>query len=149
VLFSWRCRHRLLHGAAGRRPAVVLVHGSGGVSPREDRWADELRRAGAATFVLDSFTGRGITFTEEDQAQLSSLAMIGDAYRALELLATHPRIDPERIAVRGFPKGAVAALYSAVTRFPAPVRAVRRPVRAAHRVLPPVPHHLHRRRGGD
>lgn len=95
----------------------MLVHGSGGVSPREDRWADELRRAGAATFVLDSFTGRGITFTAEDQAQLSSLAMIGDACRALELLATHPRIDPERIAVRGFPKGAVAALYSAVTRF--------------------------------
>jgi dienelactone hydrolase len=95
----------------------VLVHGSGGVSPREDRWADELRRACAATFVLDSFTGPGITFAAEDQAQLSSLAMIGDACRALELLATHPRIDPERIAVRGFPKGAVAALYSAVTRF--------------------------------
>jgi hypothetical protein len=69
----------------------VLVHGSGGVSPREDRWADELRRACAATFVLDSFTGRGITFAAEDQAQLSSLAMIGDACRALELLATHPR----------------------------------------------------------
>jgi hypothetical protein len=62
-----------------RSPTVVLVHGSGGVTPREDRWADELRRAGAATFVLDSFTGRGIAFTAEDQSQLSSLAMIGDA----------------------------------------------------------------------
>jgi dienelactone hydrolase len=79
----------------------VLVHGSGGVSPREDRWADELRQAGAATFLLDSFTGRGIAFTAEDQSQLSSLAMIGDAYRALELLATHPRIDPARIANQG------------------------------------------------
>jgi len=104
-------------GPAGRSPAVVVMHGSGGVSVREDRWADELRRAGAATLVLDSFTGRGITFTAEDQSQLSSLAMIGDTYRALELLATHPRIDPARIAVMGFSKGAVAALYSAVTRF--------------------------------
>jgi dienelactone hydrolase len=100
-----------------RSPTVVLVHGSGGVTPREDRWADELRRAGAATFVLDSFTGRSITMTAEDQSQLSSLAMVGDAYRALELLATHPRIDRARIAVMGFSKGGIVALYSALTRF--------------------------------
>ena len=95
----------------------MLVHGSAGVSPREDRWAEELRQAGAATFVLDTFTGRAIASTEADQSQISSLAMIGDAYRALELLATHPRIDSARIAVMGFSKGGAVALYAALTRF--------------------------------
>src|SRR4029453_6097833 len=47
-------------GRLERGPAVVLVHGSGGIGAREDRWAEELRQAGVATFVIDSFTGRGI-----------------------------------------------------------------------------------------
>jgi dienelactone hydrolase len=104
-------------GRVERSPAVVLVHGSGGVGPREDRWAEEVRQAGAATFLLDGFTGRGIASTAEDQSQLTSLAMIGDAYRALELLATHPRIDPARIALMGFSKGGGVALYAALKRF--------------------------------
>jgi dienelactone hydrolase len=107
----------LPQGHVGRSAAVVLVHGSGGVSTREDRWAEVLRQAGAATFLIDSFTGRGIAFTAEDQSQLATQAMMGDAYRALELVATHPRIDPARIAVMGFSKGGAVALYTALTRF--------------------------------
>jgi dienelactone hydrolase len=100
-----------------RLPAVVLVHGSGGVGSNVVEWAAELNRLGVAVFILDTFTGRGITSTVADQTLLSSLAMLYDSYRALELLAKHPRIDPERIAIMGFSKGAVAALYSSMTRF--------------------------------
>jgi dienelactone hydrolase len=98
-------------------PAVILVHGSGGLSSGNERWAEELVGMGIAVFLLDSFSGRGIVNTVADQTQLSSLGMMVDAYRALAVLSKHPRIDRERIAVMGFSKGAVASVYSAVDRF--------------------------------
>jgi dienelactone hydrolase len=98
-------------------PAVVLVHGSGGMSSRQERWVSELNDVGIATFKVDSFSGRGIVTTVTDQAQVSNLAMMVDAYRALAILAGHPRIDRSRISILGFSKGAIAAVYSATTRF--------------------------------
>lgn len=100
-----------------RLPAVILVHGSGGVGFNSGMWAGELNKAGLATFVTDSFTGRGIVNTITDQSQLSSYTMMNDAFAALAVLAKHPRIDPDKIAVMGFSKGAVPALYASMNRF--------------------------------
>jgi dienelactone hydrolase len=102
---------------AERLPAVVLLHGSGGVSGGVDAWARFLNDLGVATFILDSFTGRGIATVSSDQAMLGRLNMILDGYHALALLSRHPRIDPKRIAVMGFSRGGQAALYSSVKRF--------------------------------
>ncbi len=100
-----------------RLSAVVLLHGSGGISGYVTDWAQDLNALGVATFVIDSFTARGITITNDDQAQLGRLAMIADAYRALDVLAQHPRLDPARIALMGFSRGGQAALYASLTRF--------------------------------
>jgi dienelactone hydrolase len=100
-----------------RLPAVILIHGSGGAGSLHERWVQELTGTGAATFLVDSFSGRGIVSTVNDQSQLDHLAMMVDAYRALAALAEHPRIDPNRIVVMGFSKGAVAAVYSSNQRF--------------------------------
>lgn len=98
-------------------PAVILVHGSGGVGNNVTAWAAEFNKLGIAAFILDSFTGRGINNTIADQSLLSSFAMQYDSYRALELLAKHPRIDPDRIVIMGFSKGAIPSLYSSMARF--------------------------------
>jgi dienelactone hydrolase len=108
---------RLPASGAAKLPAVVLVHGSGGIGPSIDRWAWELNGIGIAAFIVDSFTGRGIADTVTDQTQLPSLAMMVDVYRALDLLSEDRRIDRQRIAIMGFSKGAVAALYSSLERF--------------------------------
>jgi dienelactone hydrolase len=108
---------RIPIGATGKLPAVILAHGSGGLAAYHARWADELNSIGSAAFLLDSFSGRGITSTVNDQSQLDTLAMMVDAYRALAMLAQHPQIDASRIAVMGFSKGAVAAVYSSNERF--------------------------------
>ena len=100
-----------------RLPAVVLVHGSDGVGFNSGMWVDDLNKAGFATFVIDSFTGRGITNTFTDQSQLSSYTMMNDAFAALAVLAKHPRIDPDKIAVMGFSKGAIPSVYASMNRF--------------------------------
>lgn len=100
-----------------RLPAVVLLHGSGGVTANAQAWATVLNGMGIATFVVDSFSGRGINNTVANQDALSRLAAVGDAYRALELLAAHPRIDPARIALMGFSRGGGAAHWAAMDRF--------------------------------
>jgi cephalosporin-C deacetylase-like acetyl esterase len=65
---------------------------------------------GISTFTMDSFAGRGIVSTVIDQSQLGRLNIILDVYRSLAVLAAHPRVDPTRIAVRGFSRGGQAAL---------------------------------------
>jgi dienelactone hydrolase len=80
-------------------------------------WERDLLAMGVATFVIDSFTGRGIINTNNDQSQLGRLAQTEDAYRALAVLAKHPRIDPTRVMLMGFSRGGQNALYSSLARF--------------------------------
>lgn len=98
-------------------PAVLLVHGSGGISGYIDDWASTLNQAGIATFIVDSFTGRGIDKVNNNQALLGRLAQIIDAYRALDVLAKQKKIDKTRIALMGFSRGGQVALYSSLKRF--------------------------------
>jgi dienelactone hydrolase len=92
-------------------PAVVLMHGCSGVTGTVRRWADALGRWGYATFVLDSFGGRGIASVCESGA-LRSEDRVDDAYAGLALLARHPRVDASRIVLMGFSHGGGVVLLA-------------------------------------
>lgn len=107
---------RIAQGS-GRLPVVVMMHGSGGVPPTTEAWVHQFNAMGISTFVIDGFTGRGLTNTNTNQALLGRLNFIVDIYRALDILAKHSRVDPDRIVLMGFSRGGQAALYASLHRF--------------------------------
>ncbi len=112
--------HLFLPEGTARVPAVVLVHGSGGLYPALlDYWPKQLNRIGIAAFVIDVFTARGVQSTADDQSLVPFGADVADAFAALGLLAGHPRIDPQRIAIMGFSRGGIATTRTAAERIAA------------------------------
>jgi dienelactone hydrolase len=101
----------------GRLPVVVLMHGSSGVGANIEPWVHHFNAMGISTFVIDGFSGRGLTAVGPNQALLGRLNLIVDIYRALDILAKHPRVDPDRIVLMGFSRGGQAALYASLDRF--------------------------------
>jgi dienelactone hydrolase len=101
----------------GRLPVVVLMHGSSGVGSSMDPWVHQFNSMGISTFVIDGFSGRGLTAVGPNQALLGRLNLILDIYRSLDILAKHPRVDPDRIVLMGFSRGGQATLYASLDRF--------------------------------
>lgn len=98
-------------------PAMVVLHGSGGEwSGRGARHAAFLSEHGIASMVVDTFRGRGVDRSTRYLDRLSAANIpdqIADAYAALDFLAGHPRIDPERIGVMGYSMGGASTLLAA------------------------------------
>lgn len=97
--------------------AVILIHGCGGVGPTQTGWAATLNKAGIATLVVDSFSGRNIPEVCTGRYNPNIASLLTDMYRALDLLATHPRIDASRIGLMGMSFGGRTAVWAAETRF--------------------------------
>ena len=94
-------------------PAMILLPGSGGIAEgREHEYAEVLNAAGFAAFVVEYYAPRGVgdeTNYLIRTASVTEFDLITDAYAALKLLSTSPRIDPQRIGVMGFSYGGMAA----------------------------------------
>ena len=96
----------------GRVPAVIVLHSCSGMTPNLVEWGEAVNRMGFAALLLDSFTARGVTEICTGRTPVSISSRLIDAYRALALLAAHPRIDPRRIATLGFSHGGWVTLWA-------------------------------------
>lgn len=98
----------------GPFPAVILMHGCRGLPSRAiGGWEPMLRSWGYATFVLNSFSGRGLQEACTDALAFTPNRRIADAYAALKIVATHAKIDRDRIVLMGFSHGGTATLAAA------------------------------------
>lgn len=98
--------------ASNKVPAMVIAHGSGGPKATNDEWIERLNAAGIATFELDSFSGRDVDETVGNQSRVRHTMMVSDAFQALKLLATHPRINRDNIGIMGFSKGGTVSQFT-------------------------------------
>jgi dienelactone hydrolase len=117
----------LLPSGPGPFPAVVQMHGCGGVEAQSFRWARWLAAHGYAALVVDSFRPRhvkGDCRTGPDEPPIT--ARFDDAFGALRYLQTRPDIRGDRVGVIGWSQGGVYAI--AVVNGPSLERARRRGV---------------------
>lgn len=105
---------------AGPFPALVLLHGCGGVGPTLIAWAQWLQAEGYAALVLDSFGGRGIRRLCGDSSPLRGRPRSPDVHAAAAYLATLPVIDRNRIGAIGWSHGGWTVLWagSSEDRYP-------------------------------
>jgi dienelactone hydrolase len=100
--------------AKDRYSAVILVHTIAGYRDANEGYvAAILRKSGFATLTYDSFAARGTTGEAMSGSPGFLPAGVADAYAALQLLASEPKIDGDRIAILGFSYGGEMAHLTA------------------------------------
>jgi dienelactone hydrolase len=100
----------------GPFPAVVMLHGCSGISPKRDRrWAERLAGWGYVALQVDSFRPRGLssvcTWSGREATDIIQ-QRVTDAYDAKRYLAGMPFVDRSRIAVMGWSHGGITTLQT-------------------------------------
>jgi dienelactone hydrolase len=124
---------------AGRRPAVVMMHGRAGaysmnakgrydattLSRRHQAWGELWAAHGYIAVLVDGFGPRGYAqgfprFSYETRpAELNEVTVRPlDAYGALAYLRTRPDVAPDRIGLQGWSNGGSATLAAMEARAP-------------------------------
>lgn len=120
---------------AGPFPAMVLLHGCGGLAkedgallPRHAEWADLLRNQGYVVLLPDSFGPRGVTgiCKTNDSKIRPTKERARDAFGALAYLQSRKDVRADRVGVMGWSNGGTSVLATVSANADA------RPARLAH-----------------
>lgn len=105
--------------AQGKIPAMLLVHGSGGLNLKaKEIYTQAFARKGIATIYIDSFTPRGVKSTVENQSSVNAVDMGKDAFAALRYVGEHVKeIDARNVGLMGFSKGGLVTLNLSLAAF--------------------------------
>ncbi len=102
---------QFLPKVSGRYPAILALHGSGGI---REGWAEQPARLmagqGYAVFVVHYFERTGTIWADHNTTRANFpdwMKTVGDA---ITFAAQHPSVDARRIGLLGFSLGAYLAL---------------------------------------
>ena len=93
-------------------PLIIGVAGSLGWREHHYEYMQMYQESGFATFELNSFKSRDISSTVGSQVEVTTAAIILDAYSAFAELANHPHIDKNKVSITGWSLGGAVALFS-------------------------------------
>src|SRR5580693_2231404 len=96
-------------GAHGKMPAVIMMHGTGGIRYSGVYYAAALNGVGMATLEVDQWGGRGLPGGASSRPTHlgDNLGDIAGAYR---LLSARSDIDPSRVGLFGESMGGIQTL---------------------------------------
>jgi dienelactone hydrolase len=93
-------------------PAVVCLHGCGGISRRDNRWVERLSSWGYVTLQVDSFGPRGKSSICTYTQLISPVTRAQDAHDAKVFLAGFPFVNKDKIGVMGWSHGGWTTIHA-------------------------------------
>jgi dienelactone hydrolase len=98
----------------GPFPAVLVLHGCGGILDNHRSWASRLVSWGYAAVVVDSFGPRNTRRVCDHVDSIPTTVRGLDAHNAAIYLRTLPNIQADRIGIVGFSHGGGSTFYAVI-----------------------------------
>ncbi len=101
----------------GPFPAVIVLHGCGGVDYHHVNWANQLVDWGYVALIVDSFGPRNVKKVCGKSYKVSPIERASDAYGAAIYLMQLPYVSRENIGLIGFSHGGLTGIKAIQTNF--------------------------------